>query len=44
MKFIIIEKCGCRTIEADDIYEAVSFAEDNHTHYENIYAVVRAEE
>lgn len=44
MKFLIIEKYGSYIVEAENIEEAVSKAYDSHTGYENIMAVVKAEE
>ena len=44
MKFLIIEKYGGYTVDAEDFEEAVSNAYDNHTGYKNVYAIVKIEQ
>ena len=44
MKFLIIEKYGGYTVDAEDFEEAVGEAYDNHTGYKNVYAIVKIEE
>ena len=44
MKFVVIQKYGAYIVDAEDIEAAVQDAWNNHTGYDDVYAVVRAEE
>ena len=41
MKFLILEKYGSRTIEAEDFDDAVQEAYDTHTGYKDVMAIVK---
>ena len=43
MKFLIIEKYGPYTVEAEDLEAAVQQAWNNHTGYDDVYGVGRIE-
>ena len=43
-KFLIITKWGIRECEAEDFEDAVQQAYNNHTRYDDVFAIVRADE
>ena len=43
-KFLIITKYGIRECEAEDFEDALHQAYDNHTKYNDVFAIVRASE
>lgn len=44
MKFLILTTYGVREIEAEDFLEATDMACDDHTKYDHVLAIVKAEE
>ena len=43
-KFLIITRYGIKECEAEDFEHAVCSAYDDHTKYEDVFAIVRGEE
>ena len=43
-KFLIITKYGIRECEAEDFEDALHQAYNNHTGYDDVFAIVRADE
>lgn len=44
MKFVILRKYGEEIVDVDDFDEALWAAENNHTHWDDVMAIVKVEE